>query len=66
LIGSQANSRRLTVTVWHGAREAPLQCPQQTVDFVDARAYLGQFSRRPGISRLVLKFISGHPMRKLL
>jgi hypothetical protein len=47
-------------------REPPLQCPQQTVDFVDASAYL-QLSRRPGIVRLgLLMLISGHAMRELL
>jgi hypothetical protein len=64
LIGSQAISRRLTVTVWRGAREPPLQCPQHTVDFVDASAYLRQLATRPGIVRLIL--ICGRAMRKLL
>jgi hypothetical protein len=44
-------------------REPALQCPQQTLDFVDARAYLRQLSRWPGIVRLGLL---GYAMRKLL
>jgi hypothetical protein len=48
-------------------REPPSQCPQQTIDFVDASAYLRQLSRRPGIVRLgLLILVSGHAMRKLL
>jgi hypothetical protein len=44
-----------------------LQCPQQTIDFVDASAYVRQLARRPGIIRLgVLILISGHATRKLL
>jgi hypothetical protein len=44
-----------------------LQCPQQTIDFVDASEYLRQLSRAPGIVRLGPQiFISGHAMRKLL
>jgi hypothetical protein len=53
----------VTVTVWNGVREPPLQCPQQTTDFVDPSAYLRQLSRRPGIERLGLL---GCAMRKLL
>jgi hypothetical protein len=48
-------------------REPPLQCPQQTIDFVDASAYLRHLRRRPGIVRLgLLILISGHAMRKLV
>jgi hypothetical protein len=48
-------------------REPPFQCPQQTIDFVDASAYLRQLSGRPGIVRLGLLMLScGHAMRKLL
>ena len=36
----QPDSGRLTVTVWRGVREPPRQCPEQTIDFVDASAYL--------------------------
>jgi hypothetical protein len=48
-------------------REPPFQCPQQTIDFVDASAYLRQLSRRPGIVRSgLLMLICGHAMRKLV
>jgi hypothetical protein len=54
------------VTV-RGVREPPLQCPQQTIDFVNASAYLRQLSRLPGIVTLgLLILISGHAMRKPL
>jgi hypothetical protein len=44
-----------------------LQCPEQTVDFIDASAYLRQLFRRPAIVRLgLLIHISGHAMRKPL
>jgi hypothetical protein len=47
-------------------RKPPLQCPQQTIDFVDASPYLRQLSGRPGIVRPgLLILISGHAMRKL-
>ncbi|BBX44847.1 hypothetical protein GCM10009641_25610 [Mycobacterium cookii] len=42
--------------------EPPLQCPQQTTDFVDASTYLGQLS---GIARVSV-LVAGHPARKLL
>ena len=55
------------VTAWRGVREPPLQCPQQTMDFVNASAYLRHLSRRPGIVRLgLLILIYGHAMGKLL
>jgi hypothetical protein len=53
----------VTVTVWNGAREPPLQCPQETTDFVDVSVYLRQLAGRPGIVRLGLL---GYAMRKLL
>jgi hypothetical protein len=47
-------------------RESPLQCLQQTIDFVDASAYLRQISGRPGIVRLGSLILgSGHALRKL-
>jgi hypothetical protein len=55
------------VTVWRGVREPPPQCPQQTIDFVDASADLRQLSRRPGIVRPeLLIVVSGHAVRELL
>jgi hypothetical protein len=48
-------------------REPYLQCPQQTIDFVDASEDLRQLSSGPGIVRLGSQmFISGHAMRKFL
>jgi hypothetical protein len=48
-------------------QESPLQCPQQTVDFVDASVYRCQLFRRPGlVGRGSLMVISGYAIRKLL
>jgi hypothetical protein len=44
-----------------------MQCPQQTMDFVDASAYLRQISRRPGIVRLGSLILGpGHALRERL
>jgi hypothetical protein len=44
----QANSRRLMVRIGELMREPPPQRLEQTLDFVDARAYLHQVPRRRG------------------